>query len=143
LALIDGLPNRDAHLAGNVYMNQAVLIVLLAGLLPVVCAGIAKWGAKGYDNHDPRAWMSRQEGRRARANAAQQNSFEAFPFFAAGVTLAWMTDVDQAVIAQCGWFFLAMRVIYVYCYVSDRATLRSIFWLLGLASTVWLYVLAI
>ena len=124
-------------------MNQAVLTVLLAGLLPIVCAGIAKWGAKGYDNRDPRAWMSRQEGHRARANAAQQNSLEAFPFFAAGVALAWLKGVDQTTIAQCGWFFLAMRAIYIYCYVSDRATLRSIIWLLGLASVVCLYVLAI
>ena len=47
--------------------------VLVAGLMPMVCAGIAKAGAKGYDNHNPRAWLAKQEGYRARANAAQAN----------------------------------------------------------------------
>lgn len=60
-------------------MNHAVLTVLIAGLLPIVCAGIAKWGVKNYDNHQPRSWLALQEGYRARANAAQENSFEAFP----------------------------------------------------------------
>lgn len=27
--------------------------VFVAGLMPVFCAGIAKAGAKGYDNHNP------------------------------------------------------------------------------------------
>ncbi len=54
--------------------------VLAAGIMPVVCAGIAKSGFKGYDNSDPRAWLARQTGFRARANAAQANCFEAFPF---------------------------------------------------------------
>ena len=62
--------------------------VLIAALLPIVCAGIAKWGAfnkprrdGGYDNANPRAWLARQTDWRARANAAQANSFEALPFF--------------------------------------------------------------
>lgn len=54
--------------------------ILVAGLTPLVCAGIAKAGAKSYDNRDPRAWMAQQTGYRARANAAQANSLEAFPF---------------------------------------------------------------
>ncbi len=36
-----------------------------------------------------------------------------------------------------------MRIAYTYCYVSDQATLRSIVWILGLASVIWLYVLAL
>ena len=41
--------------------------VLIAALLPIVCAAIAKWGQfnkprreGGYDNGDPRAWLARQ-----------------------------------------------------------------------------------
>ncbi|MEN9317208.1 MAG: hypothetical protein RIS35_3601 [Pseudomonadota bacterium] len=123
-------------------MNQAILTVLLAGLLPIFCAGIAKWGAKGYDNRDPRAWLARQEGRRARANAAQQNSLEAFPFFAAGVALALHSGAAAETVALTGWLFLALRVAYIYCYVADRATLRSVVWALGLACVIRLYVLA-
>ena len=50
--------------------------ILVASLLPIVCAGIAKWGAigkprrdGGYDNDDPRAWLAGQSQWRARANA--------------------------------------------------------------------------
>ena len=123
-------------------MNEAIWIVLIAGLMPVACAAIAKWGAKAYDNHDPRRWMAQQEGYRARANAAQQNSLEAFPFFAAGMVLALLGEADQELVEQCGWFFVAMRVAYVYLYVTDQATLRSIVWMLGFVAVIRLYVLA-
>jgi uncharacterized MAPEG superfamily protein len=124
-------------------MNDAVLTVLIAGLLPIVCSGIAKWGAKGYDNQQPREWLAQQEGYRARANAAQHNSFEAFTFFAAGVLLALLSDVEVDDVAQCGWFFIAMRLAYIYCYVTNQATWRSISWALGFAATLRLYVLAL
>ena len=124
-------------------MNQAVLAVLIAAVLPIVCAGIAKWGARGYDNHEPRAWLAAQAGWRARANAAQQNSFEAFPMFAAGVILATLQGVDHDAVAWCCWGFIAMRLLYIYCYVMDWSTPRSIAWVLGLMAVVRLYVLAL
>jgi uncharacterized MAPEG superfamily protein len=123
-------------------MNHAVLTILIAGLLPIVCAGIAKWGMKNFDNHQPRLWLAQLQGFRARANAAQANSFEAFPLFAMGMALALYTHVPTAQIVQCGWFFIAMRVLYIYCYVADHATMRSIVWALGLAAVLRLYVLA-
>lgn len=123
-------------------MNSSALAVLVAGLLPVVCAGIAKWGAKGFDNHAPRAWLERQSGHRARANAAQQNSFEAFPLFAAAVVMALHNGANGQTVATWAWCFVAIRIVYICCYVSDRATLRSIVWVLGLAVTIRLYVLA-
>ena len=124
-------------------MNQAVLAVLIAAVLPIVCAGVAKWGARGYDNHEPRAWLAAQAGWRARANAAQQNSFEAFPMFAAGVILATLQGVDHDAVAWCCWGFIAMRLLYIYCYVMDWSTPRSIAWVLGLMAVVRLYVLAL
>lgn len=124
-------------------MNLVVLSVLVAAILPIVCAGIAKWGARGYNNHEPRAWLALQAGWRARANAAQQNCFEAFPLFAAGVILASLQGADQEAVSWWCWAFIAMRVLYIYCYVTDRATLRSVAWLLGLIAAIRLYVLAL
>ncbi len=124
-------------------MNHAALTLLIAGLLPIICAGIAKWGAKRYDNHNPREWMANLDGRRARADAAQKNSFEAFPFFAVGMILALMSDAEDVDIAFWGWMFVLMRVVYIYCYITDKATLRSIFWTLGLAVVIRLFALAI
>lgn len=124
-------------------MNQAVLAVLIVGLLPIVCAGLAKWGARGYDNHDPRAWLAQQSGRRARAHAAQQNSFEAFPLFAVAVLLALHQGVEDEALAPWVWFFVAMRVAYIYCYVKDLATWRSLVWILGLVAVIRLYLMAL
>ncbi len=123
-------------------MSSAALAVMVAGLLPIVCAGIAKWGARDYDNRDPRAWLAKQDGRRARANAAQNNSLEAFPFFAAAVLLALHAGSDAAQVAQWAWLFVALRVLYIGCYVADRASWRSIVWMLALAVVIRLYAMA-
>ncbi len=124
-------------------MNQIVATLLIAGLLPIVCAGIAKWGAKDYDNNQPRVWMAEQDDWRARANAAQQNSFEAFPLFAGGVLLALVTGTDHDQIAQTCWVFIAARILYIYCYVSNQSTLRTIVWLVGFIAAIRLYLIAI
>ena len=86
-------------------MNIAFLCVLVVGVLPIVCAGIAKWGFHGFDNHNPREWLASQTGFRARANAAQSNSFEAFPFFAVGVVLATLAHADSVRIDMYAWYF--------------------------------------
>jgi uncharacterized MAPEG superfamily protein len=110
--------------------------------MPVFCAGIAKAGAKGYDNHDPRAWLAQQSGFRARANAAQANCLEAFPFFAVGLVLALLTGVDPFVVDSLAVLFVAARVAYVACYLADKALFRSIFWAVGYFSVIAFYVLA-
>lgn len=116
--------------------------VLVAGLMPMVCAGIAKAGAKGYNNHEPRAWLAQQTGFRARANAAQANCFEAFPFFAVGVVLALLTGVDPWVVDMLAVLFVAARIAYVACYLADKALFRSVFWAVGYFSVIAFYVLA-
>lgn len=124
-------------------MKWSYLSLLIAGLLPVICAGIAKAGRKDYDNRDPRAWMATQTGYRARANAAQANSLEAFPFFAAGVLLALMAGVDEASIDVACLVFIAARLAYILAYVGDRPSWRSLLWLIGYANVVALFVMAI
>jgi uncharacterized MAPEG superfamily protein len=117
-------------------------VLLVAGLMPVVCAGIAKSGFKGYDNSDPRAWLAQQTGFRARANAAQANCFEAFPFFAVGVVLALLTGVDPQIVDVLSLFFLAMRVAYVFFYITDKAKWRTMVWSAAYLTVVAFYALA-
>ncbi len=124
-------------------MNATVLLILVAGLLPILCAGLAKWGASGYDNQQPRAWLAKQDGFRARADAAQQNSFEAFPFFALAVVLADVYEAAPEDIEFWGWAFIVLRLIYIFCYVTDRAAWRSVVWILGLAVVIRLYALVL
>ena len=107
-------------------------MVLAASLLPIVSAGIAKKiGARdsgGCDNSDPRAWLEQQRGAAARANAAQQNGFEVLPFFIGAVLIAHQLQANQTWIDLLAIAFVLLRVVYVWCYVVDKATLRSLVW---------------
>lgn len=120
-------------------MTVALWCVLAAGLLPYVAAGIAKAGA-GYDNHDPRGWLARQHGFRSRANAAQANAFEALPLFAAAVLTAHLLHGPQRAADALALGFVGMRVLHLACYLADRAALRSLSWLGGMACVLALFV---
>jgi len=124
-------------------MNVAFSCVLIAGLLPYVCAVAAKWGFQNFDNHNPREWLAQQTGFRARATAAQANSFEAFAFFAAGVIIANLAQVDAARIDVYAVVFVVARVGFIACYLADKASLRSLCWLVGLLSVVGLFAAAL
>lgn len=114
-------------------ISVAYWCVLVAAVLPYVWVGFAKAGARGYDNHDPRAWMGRQtEPRRLRANAAQLNAFEALPAFVAGVALASIAGVPDARVSLLAVVFVIARLLHGIFYIADLATLRSLAWLVGL-----------
>lgn len=117
--------------------------VLAAALLPIGCAALAKWGKfkvprkdGGYDNHNPRAWLASQADWRARANAAQANSFEALPFFIGAVIIAHQLHAAQTRLDILAFMFVFTRLIYIFMYVADMATARSIAWTVGLALNV-------
>jgi uncharacterized MAPEG superfamily protein len=130
-------------LDGGDAMNKAFLCVLIAGLLPYLGTMAAKWGFRRFDNNNPREWLAQQTGFRARGNAAQANSFEAFPFFAAGVIVATLAQVDAARIDLYAMVFVAARVGFIACYVADKASWRSFCWLVGLLSVVGLFAAAL
>jgi len=109
--------------------------VLVAAVLPIVCAGIAKAKAfgkpraqGGFDNDNPREWLLRQSDWRARANAAQANSFEALPFFIGAVLIAHHLGADQARLDILALAYIALRIAYIAAYVTNRASLRSLVW---------------
>lgn len=121
-------------------MNLPTVSILVAGVMPWVCAGIAKAGQRNYDNHNPREWLARQSGYRARANAAQANCFEAFPLYAVGVLMSMLADVEMDQVELCAGIFIVARVAYVACYLMDKDKMRSLAWFVGVVSTVALYV---
>lgn len=118
----------------NTSFTLAYGCVLVAALLPMFCALLAKAGAmpKG-GNRDPRAWLAAQSGWRARANAAQANSFEGLPFFIGAVIIAHQLGAPQARLDQLACAFIVLRLAYIALYVSDKAMARSLVWGLGLA----------
>ena len=126
-------------------MPIAFWCVLLAGLMPVLTVSIAKAGnrAGAFDNHDPRAWLERQSGRARRADMAHRNHFEAFPFFAAAVFTATHLAAPQARIDELAMVFIVVRVLYTVCYLTDRATLRTLCWTIGYLTVIGIFLLPV
>lgn len=117
--------------------------VLVAAVLPIACAGIAKWGMftkprreGGYDNADPRAWLAQQTDWRARANAAQANSFEALPFFIGAVIIAHQLGAHQGRLDTLAFVYIVLRLIFVMMYVAGLSTVRTLVWSLAFAVNV-------
>jgi uncharacterized MAPEG superfamily protein len=123
-------------------MTPAFWCVLVAGVLPYVAAVIAKAGKRDFDNSHPREWLTKQEGYRQRANAAQLNSFEAFPFFAAAVIIAHVLRGPQPLADTLAFVFIAARVLYILLYLSNKATLRSLVWTVGFFSVIGIFIVA-
>ena len=127
-------------------MTTAEVCILVSSLLPIVCAGIAKskgFGKPrregGFDNNNPRQWLASLAGWQARANAAQQNSFEALPIFIAGVLIAERLNAPQAHIDDLALLFVAVRIGYIGAYLANRANVRSALWVIGLGASIGLY----
>lgn len=122
-------------------MTTALWCVMVAGLLPYAATGAAKWGFRNFDNNNPRAWLSTQTGFRARGNAAQANSFEAFPFFAAAVLTASWNHAAQGSLDLAALAFIAARVLYLIAYLADWASFRSVCWFGGILLVVRIFTL--
>lgn len=129
-----------------VRFTMAYWCVLVAALLPIVCAGLAKWGTftkprreGGFDNAAPRTWLARQTGWRARANAAQANSFEALPFFIGAVIVAHQLGAPQTRLDILAFVYIVLRLLFVLLYVAGLPTLRSVVWALALAVNIAIF----
>lgn len=125
---------------GSAKFTIAYWCVLIAALLPIACAWLAKshgFGKPrrdgGFDNHEPRAWLARQTDWHARANAAQANSFEALPFFIGAVVIAHQLDAWQSRLDILAVLFVTLRIIYIAMYVAGLPMIRSVIWSLALA----------
>ncbi len=117
--------------------------VLVAALMPIVCAGIAKGGTfskppaqGGYDNNAPREWLLRQQGWRQRANWAQSNCFEALPFFIGAVLIAQQAGANQMRVDALAVSFILLRCAYIASYLADKALARSVAFVAALAVNV-------
>lgn len=127
-------------------MTLANYCLIAACLLPVLSAALAKskgYGKRrrdgGFDNHNPRSWLSKLEGWQARANAAQANGFEALPLFIAGVLAAQQMGTAQGRVDGLAISFVMVRIAYIYFYLSDQPSLRSLVWAVGLAISIALF----
>lgn len=123
-------------------INGIIYLILTACLLPYVFTIIAKaaGGFKGRDNQNPREFLAKTTGLAARANAAQQNSFESLPLFIAAILMAEYMVVPQGFIMMMGTAYIVLRIIYGLCYLLNLATLRTIIWFMSMACPIFLLI---
>lgn len=127
-------------------MTLAYWCVFLAMLLPLATAAYAKasGGFQPQDNRDPRAFLSRLQGKAARAQSAQANAYEVNPFFAAAVIIAHVSSgAAQLTIDLWAALFVLSRMAFIVCYVQDWSSRRSAAWLVGMICIVALFIAAI
>src|SRR6202521_129815 len=110
------------------YCIFGTLVLYLVTIVPI------KWiGFRRYDNSRPRDPAFYDDPLRARALGAHQNGIEAFPFFAVAVLLAEFRAAPQNLVNELAVLFLIVRIAYVFTYLGNRPTLRSILWSIGFA----------
>ena len=103
----------------------------IAGILPIICAGISK-STRVYDNNNPRKWLAKQTGFRERANSAQRNSWESFMWFSTSLILALLFSPEKVdFVNLMSVVYILIRICYVLFYVFGFSNLRTIFWLSG------------
>lgn len=127
-------------------MTVALWCILIAIFLPYICVGIAKISG-GYglkDNHDPRDFLESLNGLGRRAHAAQLNSFEVTPAFAAAVIVAHLAgNAELVTINVLAVLFITSRLLYIICYLADWAILRSLVWFVGIGLIVSFFVVSV
>ena len=123
-------------------MLLTAVLLFIASQLPIIAAGIAKSGAlrahnNRYDNREPRVWLEQNpDPRRRRANAAQANSFEALPFLFAASLFALFAHANLIAINGMLAAWVILRCVYLWLYVTDHASMRSLVWTIALAVNV-------
>ena len=91
--------------------------------------GFDLWGIVG--NRDKQPEMSIVA---ARLDRAKNNMLEALPIFLPLALLALVKGGDTSKVTHAASVFLIARVVYVPAYLSGIPMLRSLVWLVGVAS---------
>ena len=115
-------------------MTLAYWCIFFAIFLPIFCAAYAKYraGFSPADNHNPRTFLARAHGK------------EPCPPFAAAVIIAHATgNAAQFTINFWALLFVASRIAFIYCYINDKATLRSAMFGVNLLCIVALFIAAV
>jgi uncharacterized MAPEG superfamily protein len=123
-------------------MTVAEWCLFASLMLTLVSIAAVKWLRFGvFDNSKPRDPAFYDDPIAARALGAHQNGIEAFPFFAAAVLLAEFRSCPQSLVNELAILFVIVRIAYVFTYIGNRPTLRSILWSIGFAINIGIFFL--
>jgi uncharacterized MAPEG superfamily protein len=123
-------------------MTVAEWCIFLSLMLYLLSIASVKWLKSGrFDNSKPRDSAFYEDPIAARALGAHQNGIESFPFFAIAVLLAEFRACPQSLINELALLFVIVRIAYVFTYIGNRPTLRSILWSIGFAINIAIFFL--
>jgi uncharacterized MAPEG superfamily protein len=123
-------------------MTVAEWCVFVSLMLYLLSIASVKWLRAGrFDNAKPRDPAFYEDPIATRALGAHQNGIESFPFFAAAVLLAEFRACPQNLINELAVLFVIVRIAYVFTYIGNRPTLRSILWSIGFAINIAIFFL--
>jgi uncharacterized MAPEG superfamily protein len=117
-------------------LTTIILLVLALYMLQIFLQetsrfGFDLWGIVGNRDNPPEMSVVA-----ARLDRAKNNMLESLPIFLALALLALIKGGDTSKVAHAALVFLIARVVYVPAYVSGIPMLRSVIWLVGVASLV-------
>lgn len=121
-------------------MTTLIVCLIVTVLMPYLAklpVGYAmQKAAGGYDNNHPREQQARLEGFGARAVGAHQNCFESLGVFSTAALTTIATNHITTAITNLAIVYVISRVIYIFLYLKNLATLRSSIWFIGFACCV-------
>jgi len=127
-------------------MTTPFWCLLVIAFIPYVLApvgGFFKTRQFGtLDNKNPRLQSAQLEGPGARAQAAQENAWEALAVFGTVVVVNHLAGGDPGASATASLLYLVTRIVHPIAYIADIDKLRSGIFLVGIGSLVWMWVLA-
>ena len=124
-------------------MSFAYWSILIVGILPYLCVLYAK-ADKRFTNAAPRDYLENLgAGRQKRAYWAHQNTFEILPLYFAAIILGHLQNIDQTTLNGLAAAFIIFRIAYIFAYILDRPTLRSIIWAGGFGCIFGIFLLCV
>ena len=128
-------------------MTTPLWCLVFVTFLPIVYAWVAGYYKNkafgSVDNNNPRVQGALLEGAGARAVAAQSNAWEALAMFTPAVLVAHVSGAGSgSAAAYAALVFVVARLLHGVFYVADKAALRSLSFIVGLACCGYLFYLA-
>lgn len=116
-----------------------LFVVALFPMLLALLGGYLRYRQFGrFDNHYPRLQQAHMTGMGARVLAAQGNAWEALMFYAVMCVLAYVAEVDLYSLDQAALLFLFSRIAHAVFYIMDLATYRSLVFVTGWLSGLYI-----
>ena len=128
-------------------MPTILITLFVAAFFPIVLAWVGGYFRMrqfgGIDNKHPRIQYATMEGAGARAVGAQQNAWEALAIYTVVVFIASASGLDLHALTMPALVFIAARVLHPVFYIADMDKLRSLAFMVGLFSCVYIFYLAV